>query len=830
MSNNISQFVTGQFPKVYQEEYPLYTEFVKLYYKWLETRPNAIYYNRNFLELIDVDTATDDILLFLKEEYLKNIQFTTESNLRLLIKHSLDIYRSKGTERSIDLLFRIVFNELVDFYYPSEDLFVASDGVWKKPKYIELAISTNNQNFYQKQIIGISSGATAFVDSLIRKTIDNKLHDVAYISSITGFFQTGEKIKIIDDETPSYFGLITGSLNLVVLNSSGSGSGFEIGDIVNIYSNYGVSGKGRVSNTGFNFGEITYTLNDGGYGFTNAPSIYISNSILNINSISVDSIHRTKPFDYYDVITQPLATISYISSNGSFSVGTNVYTYYANNLEKGIGNILSKSEINATNGTLTLSIVSGNLQSNQIFSTSNSIVANTANSGFEDITATGKYIGTKTTQLICNSLSLNGSFSINDYVYINNEEITNDISVRASGYVSNTFSDVANNLIVCLSNTVGIFKNTYTLKSTTSNVKIKNVSLVVGVANVENAFVNTSSAYVYSQFVNGNMYEVQSLGSGTSLTVSNTSFNEEIQVNSDLLSNYASVNLNSSTYGISGNTSGNLTNMTIEQMLSYSNVTIGIIDKISGNPGKNYVVPPLLLIDQENISSYDKYNPILNITGPSTSFTVGEIVTQTATSARGKVISANSTEIVLKQMRFNQDNQFILTINSTTTIIGGTSGSTANVSNVTFEYDYNQMGINALFETSMVDANGSITEIEIVDSGIGYINNEQVWMNKDNLREKRSNTAYGLTSLVTYGTGSGFYQQKGGFLSDQKKIFDGDYYQNFSYEIQSSKSLNKYNDMIKQTTHIAGKKLFGKFIHKKTVDSSITSANTVIEY
>ena len=48
--NNISQFVTGQFQKVWdQEEYPLYTEFVKLYYKWLETRPNTIYYNRGFL-------------------------------------------------------------------------------------------------------------------------------------------------------------------------------------------------------------------------------------------------------------------------------------------------------------------------------------------------------------------------------------------------------------------------------------------------------------------------------------------------------------------------------------------------------------------------------------------------------------------------------------------------------------------------------------------------------------------------------------------------------------------------------------------------------------
>ena len=30
----------------------------------------------------------------------------------------------------------------------------------------------------------------------------------------------------------------------------------------------------------------------------------------------------------------------------------------------------------------------------------------------------------------------------------------------------------------------------------------------------------------------------------------------------------------------------NLTNMTIEQMLSYSNVTVRIIGKIYGNPGK----------------------------------------------------------------------------------------------------------------------------------------------------------------------------------------------------------------------------------------------------
>src|ERR1035441_1094527 len=105
---HITPFIPRQFPNLYRAEAPNFIEFMKTYYSWMEQQGNPLYYSRNFLWLNDVDTTTDNILVFIKEQYLKNIQFSTEANIRGIIKHCLDIYRSKGTQRCIDLLFRLV--------------------------------------------------------------------------------------------------------------------------------------------------------------------------------------------------------------------------------------------------------------------------------------------------------------------------------------------------------------------------------------------------------------------------------------------------------------------------------------------------------------------------------------------------------------------------------------------------------------------------------------------------------------------------------------------------------------------------------------------------
>ncbi len=90
----ISNLVENKFPEIY---------------RWLESPENALWYARRWLQLNDIDETIDSFLIYFKEKYLKNIQLETTSDVRLMIKHALDIYRSKGSPQSIDLLFRLVF-------------------------------------------------------------------------------------------------------------------------------------------------------------------------------------------------------------------------------------------------------------------------------------------------------------------------------------------------------------------------------------------------------------------------------------------------------------------------------------------------------------------------------------------------------------------------------------------------------------------------------------------------------------------------------------------------------------------------------------------------
>jgi hypothetical protein len=68
---------------------------------------------------------------------------------------------------------------------------------------------------------------------------------------------------------------------------------------------------------------------------------------------------------------------------------------------------------------------------------------------------------------------------------------------------------------------------------------------------------------------------------------------------------------------------------------------------------------------------------------------------------------------------------------------------------------------------------------------------------------------WALQSLGGIGQAPGYYLTKGGFLSDVKKLYDGYYWQNFSYEIISPLMVSKYYKMVQEVTHVAGTIMFG---------------------
>ena len=77
------------------------------------------------------------------------------------------------------------------------------------------------------------------------------------------------------------------------------------------------------------------------------------------------------------------------------------------------------------------------------------------------------------------------------------------------------------------------------------------------------------------------------------------------------------------------------------------------------------------------------------------------------------------------------------------------------------------------------------------------------------------------------GQGEGYYRDSGGFVSSDKKLIDSDYYQEYSYEIQTKVPFSKYYEVLNKLVHVAGSKMFGKVVINSFANSQVNSANSV---
>ena len=77
------------------------------------------------------------------------------------------------------------------------------------------------------------------------------------------------------------------------------------------------------------------------------------------------------------------------------------------------------------------------------------------------------------------------------------------------------------------------------------------------------------------------------------------------------------------------------------------------------------------------------------------------------------------------------------------------------------------------------------------------------------------------------GLGPGYWASKDSFLNT-KYLHDNDFYQEFSYVVESGLSLNKYRDILLKATHLAGTKLFGRVFKESLVNNAVTVANSTV--
>jgi len=235
----------------------------------LSKRMGSIYLTRNLLNIRNIDTTMDLFLTNFKEKYLCNIEFDVATNKKLLIKNSFDLYRSKGTSRSIDLFLRLVYGVNSNVYYPGDDLFKLSEGEWFKPQYLEIATtgysSSRAIQLVGKTITGVSSGSQAFVEKYIKHEISNGFSHTLYVTNVSGTFKRGELIKAdrVYPDSPTILGSL-GELSDI----TSSYSDFKIGDIVDVTSTNGINGKAKVISLNNSTGFVRFKLLDSGWGYS----------------------------------------------------------------------------------------------------------------------------------------------------------------------------------------------------------------------------------------------------------------------------------------------------------------------------------------------------------------------------------------------------------------------------------------------------------------------------------------------------------------------------------------------------------------------------------
>lgn len=280
---HISNLIESQFPSFYREQGPNFIAFVKAFYEFLEQREEVIGQIGSLIYEFDIDTATADFLKHYKEKFMSGLPDELLGNQVFLHKHILDLYRSKGSIEGVKLLFRLLFNEDIDLYVPSYDIFKLSDNTWVEPRYFEVTDSPFLSKMNNAYVWGNISKASAIVESYEHKLVNGTSVYLLFISSIQGEFQVGEYIMadFIDDQTKAP--RILGSPEELTVVSSVAD--FKIGDILedtDITKENPL--QAIVTNVYDSFGNILFTIEDGG-------DYYSLDAVVNITAGSNTSGH-----------------------------------------------------------------------------------------------------------------------------------------------------------------------------------------------------------------------------------------------------------------------------------------------------------------------------------------------------------------------------------------------------------------------------------------------------------------------------------------------------------------------------------------------------------
>ena len=874
----ISHNVERQFPALYREEGETFIAFVKAYYEWLEQTNQSVGKARNLFVTDDIDKTGSEFLEHFRKKYFIGLPASIQNNIdqRFIQKHVLDVYRSKGSAEGLKLLFRLLYNEDITLYIPSRDILKASDGVWIEPKYIEVSNNPNNVLYEGELITGASSGATAFVDSYKRIYIDDRIVHAFYVTNIKGTFEVSEQLlndihleqatyilgspvsltvnfgvpnqpigdQFISDPAPGknqIFGLVANSYDVTdgFINFVVRDGGTKYSSLANISITTGSNTSGSGADfTGFTLTDTeNFTYNTNIINYTKYDDTVYINPFYDVKS-SNDFIEMANcQFSNGDLVRYVCApgntVISGLSNTSYYYVTAANTSGVKLTTTQTFKNFNANTDVNNSINFITIALnpfSNGSPIQYQVSAGNTALTGLVSGNYYYAIQAnsTGLKIANTYDPAVTFNPSLSVNTEIDDYMLlIPNNTLANNTIVR---YVTAQ----GNTAIAALAN------NTYYYVVQANTLGIKFSSTLGGAAiNIYSTTLPSEDGhYLYGPGVpitltkgptqNGHSFfggdAVVNITSGLnefghSLTGTGVSFNSNTSVNStsefitvlgnqfangDVVKyhvapgNTALTNLtNNSTYWVvSANASG------LSLSATYNGAAINLT---SGATQTGHYLTNVSLVDRQiNVASFGSMllnansNTIIDSALTDDIMTVGTISRLTGLNP-----GRNYDGDVTVRVRDNYVASYGL-----------------------FDSDGQIHGQNANVSGKALRGNDIPVTLAVKDSGFGYnINEETLVVTNFSDPEKTINANIVLGAV---GTANGYWLNERGKLSDFPKLHDNYYYQEYSYEIQSNKTLDKYLEVLKQVVHPVGNIPFGKPVLTYKRNIPITIVNTSV--
>ena len=882
VENSISPLISEQFPAIYKEDSPLLVLFVKAYYEFLEQSDQSLGYSRNLAQMIDIDQATADFLEHFKKTYLFSIPNETTVDLSFLIKHILDLYRSKGSKRALELFFKLVYNKNADLYIPNEHLAKASDALYVTPKYIECYAGGTEilTAMVGQQITGAASGATAHVSSIVKTSIQGTLVDILFVENLVGEFIKNE---LVWNSAKTHNIRTNGSLSSITL--SDGGNTYVTGQEMTVKSSANTSTEGtvRVASVADGTGVPAIVLQEGGSGFsTNSAlsNVIVSSTILQVNNVSNTFTNpyggaNTFPantFLMFETITSPKVTISFTSPSNTFLSTINA-TSYVLGLNSTSG-VIANGQISASSPSISGATTNGNII---VYETSGSFASGvvklhfagnaSVNSTFTSFTnsyITGTFIGDRTTDSIVGLTAtsevlwpseqqgfIKGSQSNTVAQIVANRSGNNTVLSIAT--VGNTVATNVYTDFISFTNSGNVDFADMLINGTTSNVSAAGYGFPKSTSAGIDDVIDKSLAHAVGELLGeASSYTVTSSGNNYTsdpiILAQNRYVDSFKQVNleilynnragttpeiGDILKQYKTLQTKTLTFSTSIGTGNFAVGEGIKQVVNSTTNTYAQVRSITNTT--HMVVGNVY---QSNTSS--TFRTVghavaftnADMTGLLGGNTANTIASQSNTSeiatAVGKLLTSNTANNSMTVRMHSIENDFYVTSTTAERLETDSNLKSFNIvsindtSNTYNRYDV--AGTNANTSSNVAVGTGIIKSVDVISSGLRFKDGEAVTF------KLGSNTQAVTGTAVANGTGKGigFHKLRSGVLGEEFYIHDNNFFQQFSYQVLSEFELNKYEIAIKDVIHTAGYKLFGRAVVESENDASISVANSVI--